>query len=66
MVDILPLPFAGETRHVHLVARAEELARLPEQLARVCRRLVREELVPMFAKRAPDMPGAIQVADDDE
>jgi DNA-binding transcriptional LysR family regulator len=66
MVDILPLPFAGETRHIHLVARTEELGRLPEQLARDCRRLVREELVPMFAKMAPDMADAIKVADDDE
>ena len=66
MVDILPLPFAGETRHIHLVARAEELGHLPEMLARDCRRLVREGLVPMFAKVAPDMPGAIHVAEDDD
>ena len=66
MVDILALPFAGETRHIHLVARAEELGCLPEQLARDCRRLVREELVPMFARMAPDMADAIEVAEDDE
>jgi DNA-binding transcriptional LysR family regulator len=65
-VDILPLPFAGESRHIYLVARAEGLGRLPEQLARDCRRLVQEKLVPAFAAIAPDMADAIQVTYDDE
>lgn len=65
-VDILPLPFAGESRHIYLVARAEGLGRLPEQLARDCRRLVREKLVPAFAAIAPDMADAIEVAEDDD
>jgi len=65
-VDILPLPFAGESRHIYLVARAEGLGRLPELLARDCRRLVREKLVPAFAAIAPDMADAIQVTYDDE
>jgi DNA-binding transcriptional LysR family regulator len=65
LVDILPLPFAGETRHVHLVARAEELGHLPEALARDCRRIVRDTLVPRFAAVAPGFEGAIEVADDE-
>lgn len=65
-VDILPLPFAGETRHVYLVARSEGLGRLPEQLARDCRRLVREKLVPAFAAIAPHMANAIDVTEEDD
>jgi DNA-binding transcriptional LysR family regulator len=62
MVDILPLPFAGESRHVHLVARAEELGHLPEALARDCRRILRDVLVPRFAAIAPGFDAAIEVA----
>jgi DNA-binding transcriptional LysR family regulator len=64
-VDILPLPFAGETRSVHLVARAEELGHLPEALARDCRRILRDVLVPRFAAIAPGFGGAIEVAGDE-
>jgi DNA-binding transcriptional LysR family regulator len=65
MVDILPLPFAGETRNVHLVARAEELGNLPEALACDCRRILRDVLVPRFAAIAPGFEGAIEVAEDE-
>jgi DNA-binding transcriptional LysR family regulator len=65
MLDILPLPFAGETRHVHLVARAEELGHLPEALARDCRRILRDVLMPRFAALAPGFGGAIEVAEDE-
>lgn len=65
MLDILPLPFAGETRHVHLVARAEELGHLPEALARDCRRILRDVLVPRFAAIAPGFETAIEVAEDE-
>ena len=60
-VDILPLPFASETRHIHLVARIDELGRLPQTLALDCRRIVREVLVPRFADIAPALSDAIQV-----
>jgi DNA-binding transcriptional LysR family regulator len=63
-LDILPLPFAGETRLVHLVARREELGHLPAELARDCRRLVRETLIPRFVAMAPDFAGAIAVPDE--
>jgi hypothetical protein len=65
MVDVLPLPFAGETRHVHVVARAEELGHLPEALARDCRRILRDVLVPRFAAIAPGFERAIEVAGDE-
>lgn len=65
MLDILPLPFAGETRHVHLVARAEELGHLPEALARDCRRILRDVLIPRFVAIAPGFETAIEVAEDE-
>ncbi len=64
-LDILPLPFAGETRQVHLVARREELGHLPADLARDCRRLVTQTLIPRFAAIAPAFADAIMVANDD-
>lgn len=64
-LDVLPLPFAGETRRVHLIARSEELGSLPEELANDCRALVRERIVPHFDRIAPALRGAIEVADDD-
>jgi DNA-binding transcriptional LysR family regulator len=63
-VDLHPLPFAGETRTVSLVARAGELGHLPDDLARDCRALVRDVLVPRFAARAPALAGAIEVQGD--
>lgn len=65
-VDVLPLPFAGETRHIYLVARTEGLGRLPEQLAQDCRRLVREKLLPAFAAIAPDLAAGLEVAEEDD
>ncbi len=63
-VDILPLPFAGDARQVYLVARREELGHLPTDLARDCRSLVTEKLIPRFAAIAPAFADAIVVADD--
>lgn len=60
-VDVRALPFAGETRTVALVARTDELGHLPDDLARDCRALVRDVLVPRFAARAPDLADAIEV-----
>ncbi|HSF64995.1 MAG TPA: LysR family transcriptional regulator [Paracoccaceae bacterium] len=64
-VDVRALPFAGETRTVALVARAGELGHLPDDLARDCRALVRDVLVPRFDALAPALAGAIVVQDED-
>ncbi|MBN2630521.1 MAG: LysR family transcriptional regulator [Rhodobacteraceae bacterium] len=64
-LDVLPLPFAGEARRVHLIARVNELGRLPEDLARDCRTLVRDRLVPRFDAIAPLLAGVIEVAAED-
>ncbi len=63
-LEVRAMPFARLTRHVHLIARAEELGHLPEDLARDCRRLVRDRLLPRFATVAPDLTGAIEIAPD--
>ena len=65
-VTVSALPFAGETRHIHLVARSDELSNLPVELARHCRTLVRERLLPRFVELAPDLPDAIQMLGDDD
>ena len=61
-VEVFPFPFPALSRWVYLVARAEELGHLPEQLANDCRNLVRDRVVPRFAGVAPEMAGAIEVA----
>jgi DNA-binding transcriptional LysR family regulator len=64
-VTLRRLPFAHETRAVSLIARAGELGRLPEDLARDCRALVQGRLVPRLAELAPDLGQAIRVSTDD-
>lgn len=63
-LDVLPLPFAGETRHVHLIARDGELGHLPDMLVRDCRMIAATSLVPRFNALAPALAGAIEVASD--
>lgn len=64
-LDVMPLPFAGETRRVYLIARSDELGRLPDELAQDCRALVRTRVVPHFNRIAPALAGAIEVAEDE-
>lgn len=64
-LDVLPLPFAGETRHVHLIAREGELGNLPGLLVNDCRSIVARHLVPRFDALAPALAGAITAAADD-
>lgn len=63
-VEVRPLPFAGLSRDVSLIARTGELGHLPEDLARDCRRIVRDHVAPRFAALAPGVAGAIAVAVD--
>lgn len=60
-LTVRPLPFAGLSRRMHLVARAEELGPLPDQLARKCRQLILTRLVPRFEALAPDLAGMIEL-----
>lgn len=63
-VVVTHLPFAAETRRIHLVARNDELATLPEELASHCRDLVRDRLLPRFAALVPDATGMSEVLED--
>jgi DNA-binding transcriptional LysR family regulator len=64
-VDVLPLPFAGLSRRVQLIARPDELGALPGDLAQACRAMVSERLVPRFARMAPAvLAGLIEVEAD--
>lgn len=65
-LDVLPLPFAGETRHVNLIAREGELGHLPEVLVKDCRSIVSSRLVPRFDALAPGLAGSIKVASDSD
>ena len=63
-VEVLPMPFPALSRWIYLIARAEELGHLPEQLAGDCRRLIRDHIVPRFDAIAPDMAGFIEVVEE--
>ncbi len=52
-LDILPLPFAGFSRTISLIARRDELGNLPEKLAQMCRDLIDERLRRQFVELAP-------------
>lgn len=64
-IEVMRLPFAGEQRHVHLLARTGELGRLPHNLAGECRRIVRDRLAPRFDALVPVLAGAISVEEDE-
>ncbi len=63
-LDVAAMPFAGLTREVNLIARTGELGHLPDDLARDCRALVRDRLIPRFAEVAPGLHAAIEIAAD--
>lgn len=52
-LEILPLPFTGFSRTIHLVARRAELGHLPDQLATASRDLIETRLLPRFFAKAP-------------
>lgn len=60
-LEVMPLPFQGDIRRVNLIARQDELGRLPDELARDCRELIRTRLSPRFDAIAPALAGAIEV-----
>lgn len=65
LLDVAPLPFAALSRRIQLIARSEELGHLPDDLARDCRHMVRNRLLPRFAEIAPAIADAIEIADDE-
>ena len=65
-LDLRPLPFAGFTRTVQLFARRGELGGLPGQLAVLCRKLIREQLVPRLKDEIPFGEPIFHSPDDEE
>lgn len=64
LVDVMQLPFARVGRRVNLIARSGELGHLPDDLARDCRRMVRDHILPRFAALAPAFADAIEVLEE--
>jgi len=64
-LDIKPLPFTGFYRTIYLVARAQELGLLPDQLATECRQIISELIVPRFAPLAGSSKEMIEVIEED-
>lgn len=62
-LDIRPLPFPGISRTIYLVARREELGRLPEKLATMCRDLIDKHLVPAALEITPWAEGSLVTLD---
>ena len=63
-LDIHPFPFVNDTRSIYLVARGNELGRLPQELAVACRAILREKVQPQFRAVAPHLPFALTVMPD--
>lgn len=63
-LEVRPLPFPGLTRTLTLVARRDELGTLPADLARLCRDLLKERLMPAALDMAPWLEGAFRVLDE--
>lgn len=60
-VDISPLPFPGMSREIYLINRIDEFGPLSEVLAERIRALLREELLPDFARTAPNLLDTLEV-----
>lgn len=54
-VDIFPLPFAKLSRSVFLISRLNELGTVPDVLTNTFQQLLHDELIPEFAKLAPNL-----------
>lgn len=63
-VDLQPLPFPALSRRIWLIARADELGRLPERLAMDCRRMVKRQALGRFQEIAPNLAGLIEILDE--
>lgn len=52
-LEVRPLPFVGFNRSIQLIARRDELGRLPEKLAELCRDLILQRVRPSAVEIAP-------------
>jgi len=65
-LDIDPLPFPGFFRRIYLVVRADELGRLPDEMAGDCRQIISEMIIPQFALVVPSASNGIETIDEDD
>lgn len=63
-VDLQPLPFPSLSRRIWMIARSDELGRLPERLATDCRRIVKRQTIKRFHEVAPGLADMIEILDD--
>ena len=60
-LDIHKLPFSGFSRTVYLVARRDEMGKLPSRLAELVADLVREHLLPELHEMLPFVEGGFHL-----
>ena len=60
-IDIQALPFPALSRRIWLIARTDELGRLPERLATDCRRINRRQTMGRFLEIAPHLASTIEI-----
>ncbi len=64
-IDFLPFPKPGLNRNIVLIVRQAEFPTVAEQIAELCRRVVRTELVPRVKALLPHIPDVFSVMNDD-
>lgn len=64
LVDIRPLPFPALSRRIWLIARSDELGRLPERLATDCRRLIKRQAITRFLEIAPSLSDTVEILEE--
>lgn len=60
-LECFRLPFAGLDRTIRIIARGNELGRLPERLAELSRALIESRVLPAVAELAPWLAGEVDV-----
>jgi len=60
-IDMLHMPFPALSRRIWLIARSDELGRLPERLATDCRRIINRQTISRIVEIAPHLANTIEV-----
>lgn len=63
-VELRALPRPGLGRNIVLIARKDELGRLPEQIAALCRRVLRKEYLPRVQGLMPALADHLTIVDE--
>jgi DNA-binding transcriptional LysR family regulator len=65
LVDIQPFPRPGLSRSITLIARKGEITNVADQLAKLCRRVLLEQIKPRVDALLPNMLDAFILKEDD-